>query len=181
MKVRATILPLYALTFNGAEPIRMIENGGAGRGVTGADAGKSGMVKNTEAQTRGNHKVRIGRLFLYYRFPGRHGFLNMISAAIVPFDPLFRNPHLQTIAGHYWRRPDARCPKESRFYRTEPDVQDLVQSQRPEGKIAGEILMVHGLEGSGQAGYIRSLSATSLRAGFAVHRFHMRTCGGTEQ
>jgi predicted alpha/beta-fold hydrolase len=40
--------------------------------------------------------------------------------------------------------------------------------------------MVHGLEGSGQAGYIRSLSTAALRAGFAAHRFHMRTCGGTE-
>jgi predicted alpha/beta-fold hydrolase len=40
--------------------------------------------------------------------------------------------------------------------------------------------MVHGLEGSGEAGYIRSLSTAALRAGFAAHRFHMRTCGGTE-
>jgi predicted alpha/beta-fold hydrolase len=39
--------------------------------------------------------------------------------------------------------------------------------------------MVHGLEGSGKAGYMRSLAASALRAGFAAHRFHMRTCGGT--
>jgi predicted alpha/beta-fold hydrolase len=41
--------------------------------------------------------------------------------------------------------------------------------------------MVHGLEGSGDAGYVRSLSGAALRAGFAAHRFHMRTCGGTER
>ncbi len=41
--------------------------------------------------------------------------------------------------------------------------------------------MVHGLEGSGEAGYVRGFSAAGLRAGFAVHRFHMRTCGGTEK
>jgi predicted alpha/beta-fold hydrolase len=41
--------------------------------------------------------------------------------------------------------------------------------------------MVHGLEGSGEAGYVRSLSGAALRAGFAAHRFHMRTCGGTER
>jgi predicted alpha/beta-fold hydrolase len=100
-----------------------------------------------------------------------------------PFDPLFRNPHLQTIAAHYWKRPDAsaRYRIESRMYRTEPDVEVLVQSQQPEGPVAGEIVMVHGLEGSGEAGYIRSLSAAALRAGFAAHRFHMRTCGGTER
>src|ERR1039457_7076026 len=81
---------------------------------------------------------------------------------MAPFDPLFRSPHLQTIAAHFWKRPDlaAEFPVERRLYRTEPDVQ--------------------GLEGAGDAGYIRSLSTAALRAGFAAHRFHMRTCGGTE-
>ena len=102
---------------------------------------------------------------------------------MVPFDPLLRSPHLQTIAGHLWKRPDAtrEFPIERRLYRTEPDVQVLVCSQRPRGEARGEIVMVHGLEGSGEAGYMRSLSAAALRAGFAAHRFHMRTCGGTEQ
>ncbi len=53
--------------------------------------------------------------------------------------------------------------------------------RRPAGDVRGEIVMVHGLEGSGRAVYIRSLSAAALSAGFAVHRFNMRTCGGTEQ
>ena len=101
---------------------------------------------------------------------------------MLPFDPLLRSPHLQTIAGHLWKRPDAAAefPVERRLYRTEPDVQVLVCSQRPHGKARGEIFMVPGLEGSGEAGYIRSLSVAALRAGFAAHRFHMRTCGGTE-
>jgi len=100
-----------------------------------------------------------------------------------PFAPLFRNPHLQTIAAHYWRRPgyDARFPIEERLYRTETDVQVLVESQRPAGRALGEIVMVHGLEGSGRAVYIRSLSGAALGAGFAAHRYNMRTCGGTEQ
>ena len=100
-----------------------------------------------------------------------------------PFDPLFRNPHLQTIAGHYWRRPRelARFPAVRRLYRTEPGVQVMVVSQRPAGRAAGEIVMVHGLEGSADAGYMRSLSLAALRAGFAAHRFNMRTCGGTER
>lgn len=99
------------------------------------------------------------------------------------FEPLVRNPHLQTIAAHLWKRPDTQgeFPVERRLYRTEKDVQVLVCSQRPQGTARGELFMVHGLEGSGDAGYIRSLSAAALRAGFAAHRFHMRTCGGTEQ
>jgi len=99
-----------------------------------------------------------------------------------PFSPLFHNPHLQSILAHFWPRPDvsADFPVERRFVRTEPGVQVLVVSQRPPGPARGEIVMVHGLEGSGDANYIRSLAAAALRSGFAAHRFHMRTCGGTE-
>jgi len=97
------------------------------------------------------------------------------------FKPLWRNPHLQTIAANFWRRPDAAAqfPMERRLVQTEPGVQVLVESQRPAGAARGEIVMVHGLEGSGQAGYMRSLATAALCAGFAAHRFHMRTCGGT--
>ncbi|HKE23683.1 MAG TPA: alpha/beta fold hydrolase [Bryobacteraceae bacterium] len=95
--------------------------------------------------------------------------------------PLFRNPHLQTIASHYWPRPHpAHFPKERRMIETEPGIQVLVESQRPVGEAAGEIVMVHGLEGSGEAEYVGSLAAAALAAGLAAHRFHMRTCGGTE-
>jgi len=99
-----------------------------------------------------------------------------------PFEPLIRNPHLQTIAGHYWKRPSPDAfPVERRYYQTEPNVQVLVESQRPAGPVAGEIVMVHGLESSAAAGYMQSLSAMALRTGYAAHRFNMRTCGGTEQ
>lgn len=101
---------------------------------------------------------------------------------MIPFRPLLRNPHLQTIAGHLWLRQgeERRFPMELRLHQTEPEVQVLVQSQQPRGPAAGQIVMVHGLEGSGNSGYMRSLSGAALRAGFASHRFHMRTCGGTE-
>jgi len=81
-----------------------------------------------------------------------------------------------------WRRPvDAlRFPLKTRFYRTEPDVEVLVQFQEPTAP-RGDIILVHGLEGSGEAGYIRSMSQAGLDAGFVMHRFHMRTCGGTER
>ena len=100
-----------------------------------------------------------------------------------PFDPLFRNPHLQTIAGHYWKRPRelARFPRERRFYSTEPEIEVMVDSQRPAGEAVGEIVMVHGLEGSADAVYMQSLSLAALQAGFGAHRFNMRSCGGTER
>jgi len=73
-----------------------------------------------------------------------------------------------------------RFPVEARFYETEPGVQVLVHSQRPAGKPAAEIILVHGLEGSSDAGYARSLAHAALKAGFAAHRFNMRSCAGTE-
>ena len=98
------------------------------------------------------------------------------------FVPVFRNPHLLTIAGNFWPRPlDERVfPVTARLFRTEPNVQVLVHSQAPTGDCAGEIIIVHGLEGSSSAGYARSLAQAALYAGYAVHRFNMRSCGGTE-
>ncbi len=68
---------------------------------------------------------------------------------------------------------------ESRLVRTAPDTQVLVETQAPEHPRA-EVVFVHGLEGGGNAGYIVSMAHACLSAGFATHRFHMRTCGGTE-
>lgn len=95
------------------------------------------------------------------------------------YQPLFRNSHLQTVAGHFWPRPRVTAPVERRLYRTDPSTQVLVESQRPAQPAAGEVVLIHGLEGSGEAGYMRGLSAAAVRSGFAAHRFHMRTCGGT--
>lgn len=89
---------------------------------------------------------------------------------------------MQTLASHFWPRPfDAlRFPVEARYYATEPGVQVLVESQRPDAAPRGEIVLVHGLESSGRAGYLLSMAQAALEAGYAVHRFNMRTCGGTE-
>ena len=97
------------------------------------------------------------------------------------FNPLFRNPHVLTILANFWPRDYdmSRFPMESRLIRTDADTQVLVQTQRPEGEPAGQVVMLHGLEGDGEAGYIRSMAWDALNAGFIAHRFHMRTCGGT--
>lgn len=100
-----------------------------------------------------------------------------------PFEPLFRNPHILTILSNFWpRRYDwPRYEMEDRLIRTEPGTQVRVQTQRPAGAPIGEIVLVHGLEGGGDAGYMRSMAWHALEAGFVAHRFHMRTCGGTEK
>jgi predicted alpha/beta-fold hydrolase len=98
-----------------------------------------------------------------------------------PFQPILNNPHALTILGNFWPREFdfARFPMESRLIRTDPDTQVLVQTQRP-AHPGGEVVLIHGLEGGGDAGYIVSMALAALNAGFTVHRFHMRTCGGTE-
>ena len=97
------------------------------------------------------------------------------------FDPLFRNPHVLTVLANFWPRKydHARFPMESRLIRTDPETQVLVQTQRPAGDPAGHVVLLHGLEGNGEAGYIVSMAWAALNAGFVAHRFHMRTCGGT--
>jgi len=101
---------------------------------------------------------------------------------LIPFRPLFRNPHLATIAGNYWwRNLDRRqFPETARFFETEPGVRVLVHSQAPQGKVKANVFIVHGLEGSSNAGYACSLAQAFLEAGYGTHRFNMRSCGGTE-
>ena len=99
-----------------------------------------------------------------------------------PFHPLVRHPHLLTILGNFWpRRLDLkRFPPHRRTIATEPGVQVLIISQQPESEPKANLVLVHGLEGSSEAGYKRSMAQHALEAGYAVHRFNMRSCGGTE-
>ncbi len=106
-----------------------------------------------------------------------------LQSELRPFEPLFKNPHVLTVLGNFWPRSFdfTPYPMDSKFFETEPGVQVLVQTQHPAGTPHAAIVLVHGLEGSGEAGYVRTMSYAALQAGFIVHRFHMRTCGGTEQ
>lgn len=99
-----------------------------------------------------------------------------------PFEPLFLNPDILTVLGNFWPRgfDFSRYPMTRRLVRTDADTQLLVQTQTPAGEPIGEVVLLHGLEGGGDAGYIVSMAWRALQAGFIAHRFHMRTCGGTE-
>jgi predicted alpha/beta-fold hydrolase len=102
-------------------------------------------------------------------------------ANLSSFVPFFRNAHLSTIASNFWKRPisDVHFPVTRRVYRTAPDIQVGVDEQSPPDPVA-PVLGIHGLEGSSNSGYLLSLSHELLNAGYAVHRFNMRSCGGTE-
>jgi uncharacterized protein len=98
------------------------------------------------------------------------------------FTPIVRNAHLLTIAANFWPREIdlARFPPIRRVYPTDPNTKILVIEHQPGIESLAQILFLHGLEGSSDAGYIKSFAQAALLRGFGVHRSNMRTCGGTE-
>jgi hypothetical protein len=99
------------------------------------------------------------------------------------FQPLVRNPHALTILGNYWPREIdiARFPPSRVEYCIDASTRILVSQHAPQGPSRADILFVHGLEGSADAGYIQSFAQAALESGFSVHRMNLRTCGGTEE
>ena len=99
------------------------------------------------------------------------------------FQPLFRNPHLLTIAGNFWHRKidTTRFPARRVEYRVDSNTTIVSFEHQPVADARGQIVFLHGLEGSAEAGYIASFAQAALFHGFGVHRLNLRTCGGTEE
>jgi predicted alpha/beta-fold hydrolase len=98
-----------------------------------------------------------------------------------PYEPLFRNPHLSTVLANFWPRKFdfSRFPARREYIQTDPDTQVLVETNLPDREPRAEAILVHGLEGGSDSGYMLTLAWTLLHAGFVTHRFNIRTCGGT--
>ncbi|MGC2657466.1 MAG: alpha/beta fold hydrolase [Bryobacteraceae bacterium] len=88
-----------------------------------------------------------------------------------------------TIAGNFWPRQidQGRYPEIRRSYEIDSSTRIVVFEHQPLGTPRGQLVFVHGLEGSADAGYIKSFAQTALTRGFGVHRMNLRTCGGTEE
>lgn len=99
------------------------------------------------------------------------------------FQPFFRNRHLATIAGNFWPRDFSHrpFPETPRLFETEPGIRVLGIEQSPLIPAPqGDFILLHGLEGSHDSGYMVSMAQAALEAGFRTLRLNMRTCGGTE-
>ena len=100
------------------------------------------------------------------------------------FEPpfLLRNPHLMTIAAAFWHRRFAHLnPPVPRFFETEQGTQvraDCHWQEKPEEHPT--LVLLHGLEGSSDSGYMLGAADKAFRAGFNVLRLNQRNCGGTE-
>jgi predicted alpha/beta-fold hydrolase len=95
------------------------------------------------------------------------------------------NAHLQTIVGNYFPRPAFRLATVSETVEVDPADGSRVLchchwQEEPHRSSRLTLVLVHGLEGSSDSGYIQGVAARAWQAGWNVVRMNMRTCGGTE-
>ena len=70
---------------------------------------------------------------------------------------------------------------EPRLFDVAPDARVLARCNwQPDRAAAPTLLVLHGLEGSSEAHYMRGMADKALAAGFNVVRLNQRNCGGTE-
>jgi predicted alpha/beta-fold hydrolase len=96
---------------------------------------------------------------------------------------LFRNPHVMTIAAAFWRRKFPRLgPSVARYFEVEPGTQVRGECHmQANPREHGTIVLLHGLEGSSESGYMLGVAEKAWVAGFNVVRLNQRNCGGTEK
>jgi predicted alpha/beta-fold hydrolase len=92
-----------------------------------------------------------------------------------------RGGNAQTIAGNFMKRANKLLEPEDRLFQIEEDVQVLChchwQSKRQK---CLTLIIVHGLEGSSNSGYVIGTSNRAWARGWNVVRMNIRGCGGTE-
>lgn len=96
--------------------------------------------------------------------------------------PWLRNPHLMTIAASFWRRSFPRLPKgHTRNFEVEPGscVGGICHWQG-NPRAHSTLVLLHGLEGSVDSGYMLGTAEKAFVAGFNAVRLNQRNCGGTE-
>jgi predicted alpha/beta-fold hydrolase len=88
-----------------------------------------------------------------------------------------------TIAANFWPRPVPLLPRGApRSFETEPGTQVLgVCHWQQNPREHPTLVLLHGLEGSCESGYMRGTGEKAWIAGFNVVRLNQRNCGGTEK
>lgn len=100
-----------------------------------------------------------------------------------PFVPraLFRGGHLQTLAGFFLQRRNRLPVPEARMVPVASGVEVLCHCHwQPDRKRALTVIVVHGLEGSSDSGYMIGVAQKALALGMNVVRMNQRNCGGTD-
>jgi len=87
-----------------------------------------------------------------------------------------------TLAGAFWRRKFPKLPAStSRLFEVEPGTKIRAECHMQENpRDRGTIVLLHGLEGSSESGYMLGIAEKAWVAGFNVLRLNQRNCGNTE-
>jgi uncharacterized protein len=103
---------------------------------------------------------------------------------MTPFEPhpLLRNPHAQTLAATFLPRRFPRLPRSvARDFETEPGTRIRGQCHwQAAARERPTLVLVHGLEGSSESGYMLGLAERAFAYGWNAVRLNQRNCGGTE-
>ncbi len=96
--------------------------------------------------------------------------------------PLLHNPHAQTLAATFLPRRFPRLPQSvSRDFEVEPGTRIRGECHwQPAPQEHPTLVLVHGLEGSSDSGYMLGLAERAFVAGWNAVRLNQRNCGGTE-
>jgi predicted alpha/beta-fold hydrolase len=123
---------------------------------------------------------------------GEHGVqtaaLQFIKRTLLakPFRPIswLRGGHRQTLGAYFWprrRRKHQAINDEPRYFEVDPGAKVLAYCRwQPDRRANPTLVLVHGLEGSTDSVYMRSMAVKAFDAGFNVVRLNQRNCGGTE-
>ncbi len=91
-----------------------------------------------------------------------------------------RGPHAQTIGPALFPAWAVRGPLESIDVSVAPGTRVRIAVTLPPAAPRGTLLLIHGLGGSAESGYMRRTAVQALARGWAVARLNLRNCGGTE-
>jgi predicted alpha/beta-fold hydrolase len=108
-------------------------------------------------------------------------FIGNVSTEYVPL-PRWAGGHKMTVYAWARRRhfPELPAP-EPRYFHVAPDTCVLaVCNWQRDRRAHPTLLLLHGLEGSSDAHYMRGIAAKAWVRGFNVVRLNQRNCGGTE-
>src|SRR6266852_9563034 len=96
--------------------------------------------------------------------------------------PLLRNPHAQTFASAFWPRRFPRLPRSTpREFEIEPGTRIRGECHwQSQPRERPTLVLVHGLEGSSESGYMLGLAERAFAARWNAVRLNQRNCGGTE-
>ena len=94
--------------------------------------------------------------------------------------PYLPGRHLQTIVPAFFPASWSGAESETVQVEVEPGTRLLLRVDRPAASGRGTLVLIHGLGGSADSGYMRRTAAMALARGWITVRVNLRNCGGTE-